>query len=287
MINHIVSRPEVTESILGLSVHFLKSNMLKAPFDGSFTVGRMSVLLVESGHICLKLRASVLRLQKHDLVAIPKGTLCQVIDMCPRLEIGLLSFTFDCLMENSLKASRTEFLKLALGSSFGKISLGRQHYRNMRYLLRMLQIKSNVRSGNPFRKELLLLNFNLVALELGVLLSSNITHATSTRKEKLALQFFAVLEANCRKQHGVKFYAEALCITPGHLNKSIKKITGKTAKQFIEGAVITEAKALLEESHLPISRITEELEFSNTSFFSNFFKKHTSLSPTEFRRCTE
>ncbi|MEL1254067.1 helix-turn-helix domain-containing protein [Flavobacterium sp. DGU38] len=148
-------------------------------------------------------------------------------------------------------------------------------------------INNKVRSSNTpiFKKETLLLSFNLFLYELANAYHtsswySNVKHSST---EKLVIHFFKILEFNCRKEHSVKFYAHALNVSTGHLTKTIKKVTEITAKQCIENAIILEAKILLQNNDLTILHISEELKFANTSFFSTFFKSHTSLSPSEYR----
>jgi AraC-like DNA-binding protein len=84
------------------------------------------------------------------------------------------------------------------------------------------------------------------------------------------------------KQFTIVEYAELLCVTPNHLNKAIKTITGLTALELVNKIKITEAKYLLMISSHNISDVAEKLGFSDASYFSRFFKKHTFLSPKEF-----
>jgi AraC-like DNA-binding protein len=82
----------------------------------------------------------------------------------------------------------------------------------------------------------------------------------------------------------VSEYANRLSITPNHLNKSIKSNTGLTASELINRIKITEAKYLLMRADLNVSAVAEQLGFSDSSYFSRFFKKHESVSPIEFQR---
>ncbi|PTS87824.1 AraC family transcriptional regulator, partial [Flavobacterium sp. HMWF030] len=46
------------------------------------------------------------------------------------------------------------------------------------------------------------------------------------------------------------------------------------------------AKNLLEDPQFTIAAIAEELEFPTVSLFSRFFKKHASISPSQYRSNT-
>jgi AraC-like DNA-binding protein len=47
---------------------------------------------------------------------------------------------------------------------------------------------------------------------------------------------------------------------------------------------LIEAKRLLCYTDRPVKQITFELGFEDVSYFSNFFKKHTQLSPLVFKK---
>ena len=74
-----------------------------------------------------------------------------------------------------------------------------------------------------------------------------------------------------------------LAVTSDYLNKTVKSITGKSAKEHIQSKLITEAKRTLLFSSLSNKELSYELGFDESAHFNNFFKKTTGLTPTEFR----
>ncbi|MCB0375700.1 MAG: helix-turn-helix domain-containing protein [Sinomicrobium sp.] len=78
-------------------------------------------------------------------------------------------------------------------------------------------------------------------------------------------------------------FAHQLNIHVNHLNRAIKNTTGKTTTQILADRILQEAKVLLRQSNWNISEIAYALGFTEATHFSNFFKKHTSTSPTIFR----
>jgi len=81
-----------------------------------------------------------------------------------------------------------------------------------------------------------------------------------------------------------KDYAERLFITPNHLNALCKNALGLSAGEVIRNRITLEAKRLLTNKALSISDISYQLNFSDNSYFSKFYKKHTGLTPEEFRK---
>ena len=81
----------------------------------------------------------------------------------------------------------------------------------------------------------------------------------------------------------MEFYAYQLCITPKHLSKVIKQTTHKNANDWIDEHVILEAKALLKSTNMTTQQISEELNFSDQLFFGKYFRRHTGMSPKEYK----
>jgi AraC-like DNA-binding protein len=63
----------------------------------------------------------------------------------------------------------------------------------------------------------------------------------------------------------------------------LKGSYGLSFKQIINTMRIEEAKRLLLESDLPITEIAMRLGFNDLSYFSQLFKKHEGVTPSEFR----
>ncbi|MEO5990166.1 MAG: helix-turn-helix transcriptional regulator [Ferruginibacter sp.] len=89
---------------------------------------------------------------------------------------------------------------------------------------------------------------------------------------------------NYKKEHSTTFYGNQLHITPDHLNRTVKLKIGKTAKDYIQARIITEAKRLLYFTELSNKEIGYELGFNEPANFSAFFKKHTQVSPSNFKK---
>lgn len=104
------------------------------------------------------------------------------------------------------------------------------------------------------------------------------------RKEMVFDQFMRNLSANYKKERSVSFYAKAQFLTPKHLSSVIKEVSGKTAGEWIDNFVLFEAKTLLKSSQKNIQEISDELNFSNQSFFGKYFKHNTGVSPKEYRK---
>ena len=82
---------------------------------------------------------------------------------------------------------------------------------------------------------------------------------------------------------GVNRYAEQLGVSPNHLNKVVKAQTGRTASEWVQISRLNYAKYLLRDTQLPIIDVAARVGLFDQSYFSRFFKKHTGMSPLEYR----
>ncbi len=103
-----------------------------------------------------------------------------------------------------------------------------------------------------------------------------------TRQEEIFQRFIGEVEKHYRKERSVKFYADLLCISPKYLSTVIYKISQQLAGEWIDAYVILKAKTLLKSGRLTIQQISEQLNFSNQSFFGKFFKRCAGMSPKEY-----
>ncbi len=82
----------------------------------------------------------------------------------------------------------------------------------------------------------------------------------------------------------VNYFAEQLNLSTNYFGDLIKYNTGKTASEIIQEKIITEAKHQLKSSNKTIAEIGHNLGFEYPTYFGRLFKKHTGLTPSQFRK---
>ena len=95
--------------------------------------------------------------------------------------------------------------------------------------------------------------------------------------------FKQLLNKKYATDHMVSNYADELAVTSDYLNKTVKNLTGKSAKDHIQSKLITEAKRSLLFTNISNKELAYELGFEESAHFNNFFKKTTGQTPSEFR----
>jgi AraC-like DNA-binding protein len=106
--------------------------------------------------------------------------------------------------------------------------------------------------------------------------------------QPLINRFRELIFSNIKTLHQVSDYAALLNISPNHLNKTVRVITGKSPSRWIDEAIVMEAKVLMtQKSNLSISEVATEVGLEDPSYFARLFKKYESITPSEYRKMIE
>ncbi|HEY8898734.1 MAG TPA: AraC family transcriptional regulator [Niastella sp.] len=105
-----------------------------------------------------------------------------------------------------------------------------------------------------------------------------------TFKQQLEQHFRDLASGKTDVQLRVQDYADKQFLHVNYLSSVISSKTGKSISNWIADKTIAEAKVMLQDKHLNIKEIAGRLGFLEASHFSNYFKKHTSQSPAEYRK---
>ncbi len=104
-----------------------------------------------------------------------------------------------------------------------------------------------------------------------------------TREDAYFRQFMYHLREHYRQERKIGFYADKVCVSAKYLSSIVRSVSGHGPSHWIDECVITEAKNLLKFSSMTIQEISNELHFPTQSYFGRYFKKHTGMSPREYK----
>lgn len=105
-----------------------------------------------------------------------------------------------------------------------------------------------------------------------------------TRQEDVLNRFIDLVNEHAIRERKVAFYADKLCLTPHYLSAIIRAASHQTIMDWINRAVIQEAKIRLRHNHQTISQTADSLHFPNASFFCKYFRRLTGMSPGEYQK---
>ncbi len=81
-----------------------------------------------------------------------------------------------------------------------------------------------------------------------------------------------------------KDFAEGLSVHVNYLNRKVKEVTGKPTSVHIAERIAAEAKALLQHTDWTVADISYALGFEYPTYFNNYFKRVTGVTPKSFRK---
>lgn len=110
-----------------------------------------------------------------------------------------------------------------------------------------------------------------------------IVETAKSTKVDLLREYNFLVEQYFKAEHSVSFYAGKLFKSPKTLSNNFAKLN-RSPLQIIHERIILEAKRLLIYTDKTAKEIAYEVGFEDASHLSRLFKKHTSQSPTDFKK---
>jgi AraC-like DNA-binding protein len=104
-----------------------------------------------------------------------------------------------------------------------------------------------------------------------------------SRDQTIFNKFISLLKKHASRERSLDFYAQKLFITRNYLSIVVSRYSDVTVKEWIERAVIMEAKVRLRHSNMSVIDIADDLNFASDSFFCKYFKRITGQTPMTYR----
>ncbi|WP_426484658.1 helix-turn-helix domain-containing protein [Flavobacterium sp. 2] len=285
MIKNLINTKLENRPIDGFDIHLIKKYEDISSEEDEFRSENLAILLIRSGSFKLKLEEVIQDLSARDLIIIPKDSDCNILEIHEKLQLYLVTFSSEFAVKNCLKKELIDSFYFFIRKETMKASLDENEYSVLSLIYRLVYYVNRGAYREGWESELHRISLHLFLYELKLIYTKYFGNSmiNFTRKENIVMEFLTILSIHYKKQHHVQFYAGALFIHPIYLNRVVKEITGKSVKLLIIEALISEAKILLEDVQISLLEVAEEMGFENLSVFRIFFKKYTSLSPSEYR----
>lgn len=251
-------------------------------YDVFSNPGWFTVIIVVSGSAGFTYNSSSIVLSTGEMCAAPYGS--ELTWLSGPLRICLISCTLDFAVSSRAVRFGSPCIEAVISQAVIILPLTESEMRQMIQLTKLLKKKKSARH-TLFQDEMVLLCLHLIFYEFCGLYYKygEDTALLYSRNDKTVSNFISLVHQHCKVHHEIKFYADSLFVSQGHLRKTVRGALGSSAKHFIEMAVIAEAYLLLADEKLSVAQIAENLNFKDTSSFSHFFKRHTRLSPSQYR----
>lgn len=149
------------------------------------------------------------------------------------------------------------------------------------------QIKSELAYEDTFGREELLrayLKLFLIQIQRKKNESEQSEGSAPDEKRMQLAKFISLVDEHYNQGLTVAEYANLLYISPRTLSDITRQALNKTPSLMIQERIILEAQRLLLHSNLNVNQIGYRLGFDDPSYFIKYFKKHTQVSPSAFRK---
>lgn len=102
-------------------------------------------------------------------------------------------------------------------------------------------------------------------------------------RDTLVQRYRALLDGQFREQPPLRAYAEQLGVTPDHLSRSCRQVTGQSALELAHQRLMLEARRLLAYTPMPVAEVAAQLGYADAAYFSKFFQRSVGDSPSAYR----
>jgi AraC family transcriptional activator of pobA len=123
--------------------------------------------------------------------------------------------------------------------------------------------------------------------QLFVKLHRMVRQGEEQKKLDATMTHFRKFQQNIKRSEypkSIPEFADELRITPVHLNRICRAVTGKSAIQLVHQNLMTEAQKYLLHTSYSVSEIAYLLKFEYPNYFAKLFRKYVGVSPNEYRR---
>ncbi|WP_106449619.1 AraC family transcriptional regulator [Trichococcus alkaliphilus] len=119
---------------------------------------------------------------------------------------------------------------------------------------------------------------------IGTLLEECIKHSNTTYSSSVSSKAVRYMDLHYHDDIHISDIADFAGIHPSYLAGIFKSEMGISPKKYLTNLKINKAKELLIATDDPINIIGSSVGFSDALSFSKFFRKETSLSPSQYRK---
>ncbi|EKD28393.1 MAG: hypothetical protein ACD_79C00312G0002 [uncultured bacterium] len=282
-ISFLKTNNKIEFEILTLKSLFARFDKLNHFLDKPHRVDFFHILFITKGTGIHYIDSLPYKYEKGSILFISKGQI-HAYDVHPGNDGFLILFTEAFLSKNLIHSDILSFYKLYNHYLHSPIiqpeEIGKNDFINI-----INEMYKEYYFSDDFAKEEIL----RLLLKLLLLKAERIKHTLTPQKKNsdFFLKFSVFknrLEKHFSDTRNAKEYAGQMNISYKHLNEVCKSLTGTTAKKFIDNFIILEIKRYLAMSDISIKELTYKLGFDEPTNLVKFFKKHTRLSPFQFKQ---
>lgn len=262
---------------------YTEENLIGLVKNEVFRSNVRGFLMVFSGEIKISDNNAEVVLSKGDFLPIMPDNYYKVLHHTHQLKLFIVVRDVDSAISISLNINRYDIYRFLQFLNSRVINIPDDEMRKCFSIISFLKEYSE-RDDVPYSTDIrnsLILSFAYIILSV----QNGITQQKQpySRSEEITMSFLKIVQKNFKNEKELPFYAEQLHISVKYLAKCVRETTSESPTKFINDVLLSEARKLLLNTHDNISQIAYQLGFADQFSFGKFFKKHSGLSPKNFR----
>ena len=268
-----------------LAVFTEKDIRLKIEIGKTYRPQYFSILIIKQGSLVIRHNLSEYLIEKSSLLFILPNAVYEFSHVSEDFECAGIIFNREFLRQSGIHLNSSDILEAFSEGFQPYYSISATEIETLLQLIKLLQATLSAEENIPFNLEIKRHSFLTLFYEtVSIYRQYNSAYKVKlNRPQELSINFLHLLAIHSREERSVQYYADLLFVTRKHVTQTLKDTLGSTAGELINRAVILEAKILLRNPLYNIAQVAQELHFSDQFFFAKFFKKHTGLTPSQFR----
>lgn len=247
-------------------------------------IENMLIMFLSEGKMSLRINLDTYHIRQQNVLVLIPNSIIEIKSYEGNVRVDFLLFKIEAVAELITSDKIANYGRYFFGNPI--LTTNPQEYEELNHLREQLLKKDKIKTL-PFQKEIdryMFYVFCLKILQKHHDVSFTENPKTESRDMKLYREFFILLTKYHKQERSLCFYADKLHITTKYFSRKIKEITRRKASEIIDQMVIMSAKASLKCTEQTILQISEEFCFPNPSFFGTYFKKHTGMTPLQYRK---
>ncbi len=241
-------------------------------------------LFCVQGTVILRFDQKDYELSTNDVLLAMPGSILEKVRISESDEVILLAFNRDTIPHGFLASGLSSFLSKSFSILSSVYTLSDERMNNFRRFYvaaRDMLLEEKEKSIiNNFLQGFAYITLGI--LDGWVHSSETPMSGESSRAQRIVSAFMADIRHFATEQREVSFYAQRAALSTKYFSRLVIKQTGRRPLDHIRGYIALEAKCQLGSSRYTIKQIADNLNFSDTSSFTRFFRSETGLTPAEY-----
>ncbi len=249
-----------------------------------FLMNYVGLIVCEKGYFCFDVDKKKFTARAGETVFLSEGNNFSIGELSDDLRVSILFYHIDPIREILGSSIVAMYLYTTLTPEPCYVWTSGEESDLARYIALLGRHRKSAQ--NPFDNHECKLLLLALTYRLCSIYSRRIIEEKNVAGHKIDtfIKLIRLIEKYYMQERGVAFYADKLCISPVYLTKVVLEVNGQSAHEMIADYVVIEIKTLLRDARLDIKAVARRAGFANQSSLSRFFRLHTGMSPTEYRR---